>query len=480
MLPLRVLQYIWLQAFRGIRRADRLYVRLLVHIVLIIALVLFGTFCNAQGWEEVSLVLALPVGFLLASVWARPRYLAFMTFLGLLLGLPPGQRIGPEIRGILRIYFIALRATLFWAEATPLFLGVIPIKENPWALLYIAVATFVLALAGGAGFAKTLVIWFARIVIVVAAMSLVPSAFWVSTLGVDLNPKSWVAASPEQKLLIDIKKEEEERQSLENQKRLEKILTIKRSGGELSKEDEAFLKQQEVDAKRGTLRGKISGLFGIPIERNPLLATLATFATLYILRVVWRTRGTPKWADIRGPVYVLLILLLIFFIRNPEESVKEGKETVAKWRNATIGRWEMVGAKDCKVAWISDYDKGWCYAGTYDPGTYRIVPKYESWTLGTASGTRLTCTPRGIPISQWKGTSNYEEFHSYAPYPANEMNCSLVARIGETTVIDPLKQEEVVLSKKQDIWINVNLIPHPERYSGAKGNIAVAIEQHIN
>lgn len=146
-------------------------------------------------------------------------------------------------------------------------------------------------------------------------------------------------------------------------------------------------------------------------------------------------------------------------------------------------KWELAATAKCPIQWNEELAGPWCNAGSFKPGVYRIVPRYDSWHMaqlrvinGQEVLSFLSVPPQGVWLSQWDGSSFKNEFLQQAPHGGNQKVGALVAKIGPTGVADAFDRIEIKEAPMR-ILIGPNLPPTKEYFQKNTGEIIVDIER---
>lgn len=198
---------------------------------------------------------------------------------------------------------------------------------------------------------------------------------------------------------------------------------------------------------------------GVRTLRETTVTTAATSS---------RNGSTPAWMttktvvvgawNIRWFIIVLLLIWLLYLFITGSSIVGPIKNTFKE------GRWEMARTVTCKPIW-NEVTQGWCSAGKFKPGTYRVIPRgpANSWCLGLSDNRCKPIPPEGLWLEEWAGQAVYDEFLNMAPKGGNRKVGSLVVKVGEMDVIDPFVKREFEIEQEEEIFVGPN-IPRREAY----------------
>lgn len=230
--------------------------------LLLLGLIVVGLTFNYFGLKEVNFFISLFLTLAAIILATRPEPLLAAIAGGIVSGvIKEPETIRNEVTRFFKGYMEKVGYALLWISIFALFMGFIPIRENPWAVMTIATALIII------GFASKLwrkdpviyqkvIYWYACFVFILSLFSLVTGATYIKYFG--FNPKTLLEASDTENSVYEAETAVAKAQEKANVKILKAITKKVKAGTELSESEKDFLRTMQIERDNNTLisRGK--------------------------------------------------------------------------------------------------------------------------------------------------------------------------------------------------------------------------------
>jgi len=231
-------------------------------ILLLFALIIIGLVFNYCGLKEANFFISLFLTIVSIILATRPEPILIAITGGIASGIvQEPQTMLDEVKRSLKGYMKYTGHVLMWISIFALFMGFIPIRENPMAVLVIATAIMVIGFASKLWFDNPIfyqkvIYTYACFILALSLLSLISGATYIKYLG--FNPKTLFEASDTENSVYEAEAAIAKAQEKANVKILKAITKKVKMGTELSESEKDFLRTMQIERDNNTLisRGK--------------------------------------------------------------------------------------------------------------------------------------------------------------------------------------------------------------------------------
>jgi len=248
----------------SLTQANLIYYRLVRIVFVLIGLVLAGFGLNLLGIKGINLFMSLIFTIATIIIWSKPINLAIVAGVGALIEkLQENQKFSQGAEKFLGYYIQLLQQILLWGSIILFFLGTLSFQENPKAfigMLATIILTSLVKIVWGIGgeLGKKFIYYYATTMIVVFALTLIPSQLWIKLTGYDI--KGVVHMSESGKMAIEIKSLHEENADKKRVARLRQIRDKVSREEILTPSEKAFFKNALEEEQRSSIPARVSSL----------------------------------------------------------------------------------------------------------------------------------------------------------------------------------------------------------------------------